>query len=179
MGELQILQTLLSGSCLEPMTILSAWMGPSGAPQDFQFPSHCIEVKATGEAYPRSVRISSEFQLDTAKSPITLAVCHLPATDDPVRGLSLNQAVRRISATLSPEARQVFDTRLALARYMDIPEYDAPAFEHASTDCFEIRDDFPCLAQTDLPQGISRVRYELDIAELSEYRISGMPEVAE
>ena len=175
MGELLVLESLLSDSDLDPIELVSAWTGPSGASQDFQFPGQCIEVKATGETGSRSVQISSEFQLDTTELPIVLAVCHLSATDDPTTGLSLNQAVGRISARLPQDARQAFESRLATAGYVDIPDYDAPLFHHASTDCFEVREGFPRLARHTLPASISGVRYALDIAQISEFRIAALP----
>lgn len=177
MGELHILEMLLSESELDPVAIVSAWTGPSGAAQDFQFQGQNIEVKATGEASPRLVRISSEFQLDTTDAPVTLSICHLPLTDDPAIGLSLNQTVARISDSLSRNARQAFDNRLAIARYVDIPDYDTPLFEHTSTDHFEVREGFPSLARNTLPASISGVKYELNITQISEFKTAGLPRV--
>jgi len=176
-GELLVLEELLSGSGLAPEKVVSAWTGPSGAAQDFRFPGQHIEVKATGGASSRNVQISSEFQLDTEDAPVCLAVCHLPSTDDATTGLSLNQLAGRISQQLKGEARGAFETRLATAGYVEIADYDTPLFDPGTIDCFEIRDDFPCLVRGSLHESMSGVRYDLDIVQLSEFRMSGLPEV--
>ena len=44
---------------------MSAWSGPSGAPQDFAYLSTSIEVKTVSRQAPGSCRISNEQQLDT------------------------------------------------------------------------------------------------------------------
>lgn len=177
MGELVILEGLLMERGLNPERVVSAWTGPSGTPQDFQFTNRSIEVKATGGAGNRTIRISSEFQLDTEQVAVTLAVCHLPVIDDPSRGQSLNQLVGRISGKLPAHVRPLFEGRLELAHYVDIPEYDAPLFEHVATDCFEVGDGFPALSRSCLPSSISEVRYQLDVAQLSDFRVAGIPEL--
>ena len=177
MGELQVLEMLLSDTGCDALAMVTAWTGPSGASQDFEFPGQAIEVKATGETGSRLVRISSEFQLDTADKPVTLVICHLPVTEDASAGRSLNRTVARIAEALPREALKVFEGRLSLARYVDIPEYDTPLFEAAAIDCYEVRSDFPCLARHTLPAGISGVRYDLDIAQLAEFRVPDLPEV--
>ena len=176
-GELLVLEALLDGSGLAPETVVSAWMGPSGAPQDFRFHAQYIEVKATGGTGSRNVRISSEFQLDTEHAPVCLAVCHLPTTDDVSTGFSLNQLASRISLRLEREVRAAFETRLATAGHVDIPDYDSPLFALGAIDCFDVREDFPCLPRKKLHESISGVRYDLDIVQLSEFRMSGLPEV--
>lgn len=177
MGELLVMEHLLSDSGLHPEDVVAPWSGPNRAPQDFQFGDSAIEVKATGEADSRTIRISSEFQLDRETVSITLVVCHLPITDEPARGLSLNQLVNRISERLPATARPVFEGRLGLAHYVDIPEYDTPRFVHSRTDCFEVAEGFPALARSRLPASIADVRYRLDVAQLSDFRIEGIPEL--
>lgn len=176
-GELLVLEVLLSESGLAPDAVISAWTGPSGASQDFRFPDQFIEVKATGITGSRTVRISSEFQLDIEDAPVCMAVCHLPSTEDVTTGLSLNQLVERLSQKLVGEVRQGFESLLTLAGYVDVPEYDTPLFTLGPIDYFEVREDFPRLARCSLKESISGVRYDLDVTQLSEFRLPRLPEL--
>ncbi|EKN4900068.1 PD-(D/E)XK motif protein, partial [Yersinia enterocolitica] len=72
-GELYFM-TILLDSQLPPMEVLSAWVGPDDAPQDFLLGDGAIEVKATMSSSGFPVRISSLEQLDDAvASPLFLA----------------------------------------------------------------------------------------------------------
>ena len=62
-GELVILRDIFLAHT-DAFSALSAWRGPSGAEQDFQFAGWLFEVKSQLASSDRLIRISSAHQLD-------------------------------------------------------------------------------------------------------------------
>ena len=70
-GELVVLRDVFLVRT-DAFSALSAWRGPSGAEQDFQFAGWLFEVKSQSAASDKLIRISSEHQLDLVSGNIAL-----------------------------------------------------------------------------------------------------------
>ena len=177
-AELEIVRYLIADRKRSAEKVINGWEGPLRAHQDFSFPEQLLEVKSWGGSAGAKVRISSELQLEVVDRPIYLAAIHLVEDNDASNGLSLNDAVKATRSILPSKINDLFEYRLTAARYIDLPYYDAPRFRVDGVDFFEVTEEFPSLVPDRLPTAVSEVEYTLDLAKLSAFRISELPETA-
>lgn len=164
-GELRVLRLLIEA--LDPKAALDAWMGPSGAPKDFETESLCIEVKARRGAAQPFVKISNEFQLaDVPGRDLALAILAVDLVQPP-HGLTLTDHVAEVASLLPPDCHLDWDLHLADAGYDPDHDYtpwrwiaSAPVF-HAVTE------GFPRLSLP--PVGVSAVTYALSLAACAPF----------
>lgn len=153
------------------VTAVEAWVGPFGAPQDFQTPTFAWEVKSVhGDS--DNVQVSSEDQLWSATRSLQLVVvCIEDAADGDGGGFSLNSLVIRIKEAITgnAEALEAFETRLVEAGFVRRPEYDRPLFRIPWIKTFKVEPGFPRVAKPELPIGVSAVRYELALSACLPY----------
>jgi len=146
-GELHVLQRHLIPA-LSTATAVSAWRGPKGANQDFQFSSGSIEVKTTIARQPQVVRISSERQLDD--TGITALFLHVVVLDEretederPADGESLPTVVDSLRRCLAGETEwaDTFEDLLLDAGYLavDGPRYENRRFIIRGEKSFRVR----------------------------------------
>ena len=102
---------------VSPSTVLRAWTGPFGSPQDFNLPSgQSYEVK-TVHSDTKSVRISSAEQLDPGARSLELAVVTVTDVDESTdNALSLPSMVERVKAMLDENNNDVDELRVRFRR---------------------------------------------------------------
>ena len=176
-AELAIMDDLIEDYAVSPTNLLEAWRGPLGEAKDFRLEELNIEVKATGGRSGPHVKISSAEQLEVEDRPLVLAIMELKAVDDgEIGGESLNAIIRRIRNSLDPADQTLFDSRLSSADYAVLDDYDQPEFRVARIAFHEVRDGFPAIAASTLPDALHEVRYELDTRMIAGYRIQDLTE---
>jgi hypothetical protein len=171
-GELLYLETLIDSD--GALAAVKAWVGPSRADQDFQFDKHAWEIKTIRPGCD-VITISSETQLDTQLRSVDLVVVELGnCAMDSNGAFTLNSIVCKIQSLLlsNYEARSLFDNLLLRAGYIVRPEYDRLNLVVRDISVFSVCDGFPCITPRLLPIGLSRVRYELALAECVKFKIS-------
>lgn len=149
---------------------VNAWVGPSGAPQDFVIAGIAIEVK-TITPTATTVTISSLEQLDTS-NPLLLTTVLLSPSNQQQPGAftppTLVQAIRDdIGDTLSAE----FDQRLAEAGYEDRPEYATAWYQTTGKRHYRVTPTFPRLTTTNVPPGITAATYDIALATCASFTI--------
>lgn len=150
-----------------------AWVGPLGAAQDFQFlpPGFGYEVKSL--RYSRKdVEISSAEQLDGEN--IRLAVVTLEEVEGGSGSdLTLPNLVNMIRAGLIEDpVRADFNRKIAKLQIdLDDHWYGEHAYTVRRLRLFEVRENFPALRRSTLPQAIDRVVYRLDTDQIAEFVI--------
>lgn len=170
-AELITINNLIDDYGRDPSEIVSAWQGPLGKSQDFQFPSGYLEVKSIGGTAGNRVKISSEHQLDVVGGFLYLAAVELFENQSSDAGTSLNDLARRTEARLEIETAKLFRDRLMVGGYIDRGEYDLPLFETGKTLVYKVDDGFPSIRASDLPQGVANVRYGLDLNSAQPFRV--------
>ncbi|EGF89481.1 hypothetical protein ABI_38950 [Asticcacaulis biprosthecium C19] len=90
-------------------------------------------------------------------------------------GMSLNDLVRRSEARFSDETARLFRDRLLAGGYVERKEYDLPLFETGRVRCYDVRDGFPAITRADVPQGVTRVRYILDLNVAQTFLVPKIP----
>jgi hypothetical protein len=153
------------------------WTGADDAQQDFMFGNRAVEVKALSGRTRGSVRISSEDQLDTVLEHLFLLTVYLsemPEDDEPSRTTcSLNESVARIEQELiCAEAVETFADKLASRGYVPLPDYDRPHFAVPGTQGYRVAADFPRLIRANLPPGIVRTSYDVQLETIAAFRCS-------
>ncbi|MFF4701276.1 PD-(D/E)XK motif protein [Streptomyces chattanoogensis] len=171
-GELLVLGNVLLASMPQSEAV-EAWAGPTGSNQDFQLPEVAIEAKASIAKRPRSIRIASERQLDETGTPaLLLALAQLDERRGGT-GESLNWRVDEIRQQLtSPGARARFDGLLIQAGYLpghrDL--YEEPRYTLRELRFWHVREGFPRLVESDLPEGVGDCTYHVSTSGLDAYR---------
>ncbi len=171
-GELLVLGDVLLSS-LGQSEAVEAWTGPTGTNQDFQLSGLAIETKASVAKRPRSIRIASERQLDGTGTPaLLLALANLDERRGG-SGESLNRRVEDIRQQLtSPATRARFDGRLVQVGYLpghhDL--YEEPRYTLRELRFWHVREGFPRLVESDLPEGVGDCTYHVSTSGLDAYR---------
>lgn len=168
-GELLFLQYLYS-SAFDTEAALDSWVGPDGAHQDFQIEDVAVEVKSLSGRERNSVRISSEDQLESVTGVLylyTYGLRELPAAE---QSKSLNDLVREITADLNDaELIEGLEQRLAAVGYVEMREYDQPTLAVVSRRAFKVEDEFPRLVRSEIPEGLTKVKYEIQLEKIGQF----------
>jgi hypothetical protein len=146
-GELLVLGDVLLTS-LSQTEAVEAWTGPTGTNQDFQLPELAIETKASVAKRPTSIRIASERQLDGTGVPALFL------------------------ALASLDARARFDGLLIQVGYLPgRPDlYEEPRYTLRELRFWHVREGFPRLVESDLPEGVGNCTYHVSTPGLDAYR---------
>lgn len=163
-AELLVLEAILLAGKRSLLEAATAWVGPTGADQDFQFSDEAIEVKAVSPG-SESISISSLQQLD-ALVPIRISMYTMrPASPAEPDAIGLNTLVPRVEGRLSasPDALSVFRGRLLEGGYVENSHYDTIVFQPMSNEEFPVADAFPRLTLASVPRGVSAAAYSLSL----------------
>jgi hypothetical protein len=153
---------------------IGAWLGPDGAPRDFEVANVGIEVKTTATTEPQVAIINGERQLDDrGLRALTLIHHSVEIVRDGLDTLpSLVSRVRR-EAVGHPQAATLED-RLIQSGYNDAhePFYRRTGYLLRASVPFDVRDGFPRITETDLPNGIGGVRYTVAMAACTPFEVA-------
>lgn len=170
-GEIYFM-TIFSESGLSPEALLSSWVGPDDAPQDFLLGNGAIEVKATTSSSGFPVKIGSLEQLDDAiYSPLFLAAVKFVVVDG---GLTLPEMITKLEQVFEdePGATQFLRERLMIAGYSETHSNQySRKFEPKEKRILSVTEKFPRLTTGSIPLGITRTIYEINLDHASEFSI--------
>ena len=168
-AELQFLRELYQQH-LSHGRAVDSWLGPDRSQQDFNFENTAVEIKSLSGRERNSVRISSEDQLESLSDRLFLKIYRLSEMPESAKAVSLNDLVRSIETDLiDPDALQSFTAKLADYGYTPIAEYDTPVFIVSGTLCHLVSDGFPRLVRSELPDGLVRVSYDIELEAIAAF----------
>lgn len=168
-AELQYMRALYA-SRLTTTDAVDAWTGAEQLQQDFIFDNTAVEVKSLLGRDRNTVRISSEDQLATIVDDIFLVTHRLTVAADGSGALSLNALVEVIEDELDDaHAFELFSQKLADFGYLPIAAYATPKFVVAERQTYRVEGDFPRLVRAELPSGIARVSYEIELEAIKDF----------
>jgi len=99
-------------------------------------------------------------------------IFRLDDMSDSDRALSLNEAVRRIENELTDAgALEEFSAKLAGYGYIPLPEYDLPKLQIINMHTYRVIEDFPRLVRAHLPEGVTRVTYEIELEKIFPFEV--------
>ena len=170
-GELSFLSQLLEQ--VSELDALNFWEGPDSTQQDFVLGNMAIEVKTLSGRERNAVRISSEDQLDSLNDKLFLKIYRLSEVSGSEEAISLNEFVRKISESLTDhQARELFYDKLASAGYAELHEYNNPRFVVSDEYLYCVNEDFPKLIRSGLPDGVTNVRYSINLEKIESYLVN-------
>lgn len=162
-GELTLLRAIIDAGVSSALAIES-WVGPLDGIQDFELGTGALEVKSTLSAAGFPAKIGSLEQLDdSTRQPLFVAGARLRQTDS---GQNLPAIVDAMRLTIKgeAEAERLLAERLLAAGYIDAHADHYPRrFEQAGTRVVEVADGFPRLTSGNVPAGIMKAMYEIDL----------------
>lgn len=168
-AELWVVSDFMRQGLQDSLTIES-WLGPMKADQDFIFPNgKGVEVKSITPSAVE-VHIANESQLDLT-SGLYLVVVEVGQTPDMQIGECINDQVARISENLTTQARTAFIKKLKLAGYREEQFFCSKVnFYVLSSSVFNVMaPTFPKVTKAELPKGISKVSYSLNLSEIRHF----------
>jgi Putative PD-(D/E)XK family member, (DUF4420) len=171
-AELCVIQELLEPA-VGIASAVSSWFGPDRSRHDFQLPVTSLEVKSCAANQPQEVTISSERQLDDIGTPsLHLVYMSLDVHHNGPESLpEVVAAVRAQAAGSGVEA--LFEDRLLESGYLDLhaPRYAGTGYTLRDCRGFEVRDGFPRIVESDLPEGVGNLRYRLEISACADFEV--------
>ena len=165
-GELLILDRFLLNSVPAEIAVRS-WVGPFGAPRDFDLGLLNIESKTRSSGMSHEVMISSELQLDLSPE-INLILCvnELVEATDHTDGYSVSELAASIRNKINPSeslALELFDERIEAVGLTNKDDYSKQKWLDCGTELFQVSGLFPKLVSREIPNAISKVRYSIDL----------------
>ena len=156
-------------------TVLTAWTGPMGSPQDFNFPGgRSFEVKSAF-ADTKAIRVSSADQLDAGDRELTLAVVGVERSAFGLpNALSLPSLLAEVEAKVRADAsitdlyQRIDALRLSIADEY----YSGFWFEIAELRRFRVTPEFPAIRTSHLPAGVEGVTYSISLSSMSAFQLS-------
>lgn len=174
-GELFYLKNLLLNSELIIDDILLSWRGPYDEGHDFVFELTDYEIK-TVESSKNSVRISSEFQLESEKGKELVLVVIFVNTDIE-NGLSLKSLINDIKTIVLDKLgdNSIFINALAQKGLTigDLDQFEIYRYtpiEEISYD--SSRENFPKLIRSSIPEEINKISYNIRLNLIEEFIIN-------
>ncbi len=173
-GELVVLEQVLAGQ-IGLRGAAEAWTAARRTDQDFQWEGRAVEVKTTVSSGAGKVRIASLRQLDgRGLNHLLLSVVRINERDH--AGELLAERVARIKEALaqeSPAACMRFMDRLIMAGFIESIERRVDVgFAMRCIEHYNVVAGFPRLLPETLPNGIGKVRYELELTACQPWSVT-------
>ena len=173
-GELLFIKNHLV-SKYDIIDAIKFWIGPEGAPQDFNINNCAVEVKCQLGSTKPSVQISSVDQLFSQLPKLFLFVVTLgKSTVDNMNSLSLPFLISEINEYLKNESDCLnqFQDKLMEVGYFYSNKYLDYNYILSDEHVYNVKDSFPRICPDDLKQGIIKLTYNIALAECSPYEIN-------
>jgi hypothetical protein len=175
-GELLVLERYLLPT-MAALEAVTAWRGPLGAARDFTVGPTGIESKARTATLATTALISSEFQLDDAETPsLFLHVCAIDtAHEDTDAGYTVTDVATRVRDRISAQdahACERFLAVLAASGFRFEDDYSQQRWSGGERSIYRVADAFPRIMPGSLPQGISAVKYSVNLAECAAFIVA-------
>jgi hypothetical protein len=168
-GELFFMARLIDAG-VSHESVLSGWVGPDDAPQDFLLGDGAIEVKATMSSSGFLVKIGSLEQLDDATvSPLFLAAVRFAGGEV---GLTLPEMVAEVERRLEGEPGAVdrLRERLSAAGYSEVHAgHYSRRFDPKDRRVLSVSEGFPRITRAALPSGVIRAVYEINLDHVRDF----------
>ena len=172
-GELWVLREVLAPA-IGIGDAISAWRGPMGADQDFQMGAVCMEVKTSAAHGLDRIPVASERQLEVPED-VVLVLVGLSVDARIGHGETLCDMIRVVrSAAAAAGCLSMLDDRLegGGCGAEDAHLHGEMGYSVRSSVSFLVGPGFPRLVSTDLPVGVSDVRYRISLASCRPHMMS-------
>lgn len=170
-GELLTLNAIIEAG-VHTTTTVEGWFGPLDGNQDFVLGTGALEVKSTLSSAGFPARIGSLEQLDDSiHQPLFIVGQRLKQTDS---GFSLSDLIEITRNIISEDAlaSSMLEDRLLAGCYFDAhAERYSRRVISIETLLIEVNTSFPRLTIGQVPIGVTKVIYDIDLDKASGQRI--------
>lgn len=162
-GELTVLRAVIDAG-VSPASAIESWVGPLDGVQDFELGTGSLEVKTTLSVTGFPAKIGSLEQLDDSiRQPLFLAGARLRQSEAGKRLPELVAEMHDVTAG-EVEAARLLSERLIAAGYFDAhADRYHRRFTLYDIRVVEVKDCFPRLTLGNVPLGIMKATYEIDL----------------
>lgn len=171
-GELTLLRAIID-SGINTTVAIESWVGPINGIQDFEIGTGALEAKSTLSALGFPAKIGSLEQLnDAIRQPLFVVGIRLKPS---IYGQNLPEIVAALQLKIlgNTEAERLLTERLIAAGYIDAhSDRYTRRFELAGTRIVEVINNFPRLTSGNVPAGIMKVMYEIDLDKVSSENVA-------
>ena len=148
---------------------LSSWSGPEPTHKDFSNKNDWFEIKSILNNRS-SVVISSVEQLESDVEG-KLIIFHMEKMSPEFKGCSLNALATEIMTSLALDTdRDLLADKLAEAGYVFNEVYDNYVYNVVKVETYRVTEDFPRIRYENLPRGIIKVKYEIELSSIEKFR---------
>jgi hypothetical protein len=152
--------------------VVTSWVGPDKALQDFQSGTWAVEVKTTHGNNHQKIHINSERQLDISNL-VNLFLYHLSLDVMLNSGETLNQIIGSVRQTLLSDtmAYTLFNTKLFEAGYYDkhASYYQSKGYFIRQDVFYKVEKEFPRIEEKDICFGVGDVKYSIIVSNCQNY----------
>lgn len=170
-GELYYINKWLEYFPSDPPLIINDWKGPLRFRIDFVRKKSGIEIKTLSPKIRDEVKISSEKQLELNPVINELFLYVLKIEKNDTVGSTLENIAKSIEEKLikkAPSLAVKFRETLLLNN-IKVEEYNSNYFFIHEELAYEVREGFPRIESKQLPKGVSRISYSLDLSHCEEF----------
>jgi len=172
-GELHVLEHILL-PYLDASDAVEAWLGPSGAPKDFEVGRIAVESKARRGSATPYVKISSAEQLDDhgcdALFLHVLELAQVPVIDN--EGLTLPEYIDRVQDLIldsDPGVLALYEGRVSAAGYQHTDDYSDMKWLEGPSYVFSVKSGFPRLISANVPLGVEAISYSVSLMDCESF----------
>ena len=156
---------------------LEFWVGPFGNPKDFVWSSYAAEIKTHLNTAMPFIKISSEFQLDTAEFKKLWLVTQgfQKVSADSKDGKTLNEVIDDVMGYLTetePSAMESFAIHLAAYGFSFTHDYSEYRWKFDKLTAYDVCERFPSIQSVYLDEGVSEVRYKIALVSCKQFEVS-------
>jgi len=149
---------------------LDSYIGTDRAHKDFEVQDTWYEVKSIHNGV-RTVKISSIEQLDS-NQPGKLEIITFDQSTPTYEGnVTLNNLISDFRGALDRKWQLKFDEKMRRAGYLEDERYDEYNYLFVRVDEYGVADDFPKLTKDQLPNGITKASYEIDLSAIQRFKV--------
>jgi hypothetical protein len=171
LGELLVIEKLITNGSVDIEFTIQGWRGPDGDARDIGFNGSRIEIKTQRSTKPISLKISSLDQLDDYGDKVYVVLNRISPSQN---GRSLNEIVMRLHEHLQPynSALSEFERKLELALFDSEAGYANDRYGLDESFVYIVNETFPRLTMNNVPTGISAASYEINGAAVDGHKVS-------
>ncbi len=168
-GELIFLKEYMF-SKYDETSALGAWSGTEMTDQDFAIGDVWYEVKTTVSGSP-TVKISSVEQLDCLNDGYLIVVTLDKTSESDSSRITINSLYKILCDSFRiKDNTEKFKNRMLAYGYVFEKYYDKIGFKYKGYDMYRVGTTFPCIRSSHIPAAASKVKYELSLSSIQEYK---------
>ncbi len=148
---------------------LESYIGIDRAHKDFEVHDTWYEVKSIHNGV-RTVKISSIEQLDSSQVGHLEILTFDQSTPTYEDNITLNNVVAGFRGSLEGKWQLKFDEKMRKSGYIEDERYDEYNYLFVRVEEYSVGNSFPKISKAELPNGITKASYEIDISALQGFK---------